>query len=62
MAMRMPVRSDGARYIDQVHQSSAKKISQRVGVIREYNFSHLRLRFMHPARRGMVADILLTIA
>jgi hypothetical protein len=34
-----------------VHQASAKQVAQRIGVIGQDDFGHLRLRFVHRARR-----------
>ena len=50
MAVRVPVRRQRASYIDQVHQPSAQQVTQRVGIVWQDNFRHLRLRFMHRSR------------
>ena len=55
IAARVPVRGQGPGYVDEVHESSAEEIAERIGVIGKYDFRHFRLRFTHWARQMMVA-------
>jgi tetratricopeptide (TPR) repeat protein len=46
-----------AGHVDEMHQAAAKKKSQRVGVIGQNNFYHLRLRLTHWARQQIAVTI-----
>jgi hypothetical protein len=39
----MPMRRNCAGNVDEVHQASAQKITQRIGIIGQYHLCHLRL-------------------
>ena len=46
----MKVASQCSRKVDPVHQSSAEKSAQDVGIVGQNDFRHLRLRFADRAR------------
>ena len=41
--MRVPVRRDCSGDVDEVHQPSAQKVSQWIGIVRQNHFCHLGL-------------------
>jgi len=48
---RMPVSRHGAGQVDEVHQSSAQQVAERVGVVGQDDFGHFRLRIGDQSRR-----------
>ena len=51
---RMTMRRHGAGHINPVHQSSAEQGPKRVGVVRQNNLGHLRLRITDGPRHHQV--------
>jgi hypothetical protein len=45
-----------------VHQASAKKIPQRIGVIRKHDLGHLRLRIAYRTRCKTVVRVLMAVS
>src|ERR1700685_1465399 len=57
----MPVRRHRSRQVDPVHQPPAQQRRQRVGIVRQNNLRHLRLRIAHgPRRQHVVSHIFST--
>jgi hypothetical protein len=50
VAARMTVSGHGASYVDPVHEAAAEKGAERVGVVREHDLRHFRLRVSHWPR------------